>query len=281
MAILRSLLVVLPLGGLVGAACSGSSTVNDPAGAGGTGGGSATGGTGGKSGAAATGGSSGRGGGTGGKGAGGSGSAGKGSGGTGGSGGSEQAGEGGVPSSGGSSGTGMGGMAGIPLGQAPMRLADAVCAKAFECCNAQELSALLVTTEDQCRLLVATYVTTYQVNIEASIAAMRATYDGVALADCVDAHEARTCDDLPSFAEIGCAGAVVPLVAMGETCGAHHECIDGYCDGAGPSASTPTGTCAPKKADGEPCAQPFECEGGACSTADGCGPTSDMPICGG
>lgn len=277
--LLRSLVVVLPLSGLVVAACSGSSSVEGTGGAGATGGkggGAATGGSGGKGGAA-----------TGGKGAGGSGSgsAGKGSGGsgtsTGGTGGSGLSGEGGVPSSGGSAGTA--GTVGIPLAQAPMQLANAVCAKAFECCTAEELMALSVIgqTEDQCRAAVAAFIGLYQANIQASIAAMRASYDGGALAGCVDEHETRACDDLPSFEEIGCAGAVVPLIAMGEACGAHHECIDGYCEGAGTSAATPTGTCAPKKADGETCVNPFECEGGACSTSTGCGPTTGQPLCGG
>jgi hypothetical protein len=275
-------LVVLPLSGLVAAACSGSSSVQGSGGApgkggaGGTGGGGATAGKGGSG----TGGTSGKGGG-GSAGKGGSGSAGKGSGGAmpsaGGAGGS-LGGEGGAPA-GGTSGTG----GAIPIGEAPAAIAGAVCAKAFECCTAEELMGLSVVgqTEEQCRATVAAFLGLYQVNIQTSIAAMRAAYDGDALGDCVAEHEDRSCDELPSFEEIGCAGAVVPLIPLGEVCGAHHECIDGYCEGAGSSASSPTGTCAEKKADGEPCADPFECEGGACSTETGCGPTDAEPLCGG
>jgi hypothetical protein len=165
---------------------------------------------------------------------------------------------------------------------APVAIANAVCAKAFECCSAEELMALSVVgeTEDQCRAAVAAFIGLYQIDIQTSIAAMRASYDGDALADCVAEHEARACDMLPSFEEIGCASAVTPLIPLGEACGAHHECIDGYCEGAS-SASSPTGTCTAKKADGETCADPFECEGGSCSTATGCGSTSGDPLCGG
>jgi hypothetical protein len=165
---------------------------------------------------------------------------------------------------------------------APAAIAGAVCAKAFECCSAEELMALSIVgeTEEQCRSAVTTFVGLYQIDIQTSIAAMRAGYDGDALADCVAEHEARTCDMLPSFEEIGCAAAVTPLIPLGDACGAHHECIDGYCEGAS-SASSASGTCAVKKADGEACVDPFECEGGSCSTATGCGTTSGVPLCGG
>jgi hypothetical protein len=197
------------------------------------------------------------------------------SGGAGGNGGS-----GAAASTGGSAG--MAGMGGIPIGQAPVAIADAVCAKAFECCTAEELMALSVIgeTEDQCRVAVAAFLGLYQVNIQASITAMRSAYDGVALSDCVGNHQLRTCEMVPSLEEINCAGAVVPLIPIGETCGAHHECIDGYCAGAGSSAATPTGTCTAKKADGEMCAGPEECASGACPST-GCGPQSSAPLCGG
>lgn len=260
---------------MVVAACSGSSNVQGSGGTGGTG----------------TGGASASGGKGGGAGTGGTGSAGKGggggsSGGSGGKGGAAGNGEGGeAPSTGGSSGaggsSGGGGSGGIPLGMAPVAIANAVCAKAFECCSAADLMALAVIgqTEDQCRAFVATFLGIYQVDIQTSIAAMRAGYDGDALAECVAEHEERACDMLPAFAEIGCPGAVIPLIPLGEACGAHHECIDSYCEGAS-SASSATGTCVVKKADGEPCSDPFECEGGACSTGTGCGSTSGAPICG-
>lgn len=272
-------MVVLPLSGLVFAACSGSSNVQGSGGSGGTGT-AGSGASGGKGGGAGTGGKAGAG-------TGGSGSAGKGSGGstpTGGSSGS--GGEGGeAPSTGGSAGTAgtgaAGGMGGIPLAMAPASIANAVCAKAFDCCSAEELMALSVVgqTEDQCRAFVATFLGLYQVDIQASIAAMRAGYDGEALAECVAEHEDRACDMLPAFEEIGCPGAVVPLIPLGEACGAHHECIDGFCEGAS-SAASATGTCTVKKEDGEPCSSPFECEGGACSTESGCSSTSGAPICG-
>lgn len=196
----------------------------------------------------------------------------------------------GTGGAGGSGGTGTGGSAGtagtagaggIAIGMAPVAIANAVCAKAFECCSAEELMALSIVgeTEDQCRAAVAAFIGLYQIDIQTSTDAMRASYDGDALADCVGEHETRTCDMLPSFEEIGCASAVTPLIPLGEACGAHHECIDGYCEGAS-SASSPTGTCTPRKAEGETCTAPFECEGGSCSTATGCGSTSGVPLCG-
>src|SRR5262245_13558823 len=96
------------------AACGGESNVQP--GAGGTGGDSAggTGGKGGSGGGSATGGS-GTGGSTGGKGGGGG--------------------------SGGSSGGGSGG---VTFANAPTELANAVCAKAFECCTEEELMAIAV-----------------------------------------------------------------------------------------------------------------------------------------
>ena len=272
MAFWHSPLVVLPLSGLVALACSGSSNVQSAGGAGGTGGTGTGGGS--ASGGAAGRGGSGTGGSGAGKGAGGSNSS---TGGTGG--GPGEAGEGGAPSSGGSAGTA--GTSGIPIGMAPVAIANAVCAKAFECCSAEQLMMLSVVgqTEDQCRAFVASFLGLYQIDIQGSIAAMRASYDGDALAGCVAEHEDRACDMLPAFEEIGCAGAVVPLIPLGEACGAHHECVDSYCDGAS-SASSATGTCIVKKSDGEPCADPFECEGGSCSTETGCGSTSGAPICG-
>jgi hypothetical protein len=202
-----------------------------------------------------------------------------GSGGKGGAGGSTGGSGGSSGGSGGSSGSGSGG---VTFANAPTELATAICAKAFECCTEAELEALAVvgTSEAQCRLAVATLLQLYAVDIQESLDAGRAEYDGEAVAGCIAAQEGRSCDDLPSFGEIGCAGAVVPLVEMGETCGAHHECIDGYCDGA-TQASTPTGTCAAPKPEGEACTIPEECEGGACNTDTGCTTSDEAPICGG
>jgi hypothetical protein len=260
---IRAFVVVLPLAGLVAAACSGSSATQGTGGAAGTGTGG-RGGSGGKAGAG-SGGSSGA---TGGR-AGTGGTAGNGEGG-------EAASTGGGAGTGGSAGTG-----GIPIGMAPAAIASAICAKVFECCSAEQRMTLgtIGETEDQCRAFVEAFLGLYQLDIRTSIAAMRAEYDGQALAECVAEHQDRACDMLPAFEEIGCPGAVVPLIPLGETCGAHHECIDGYCEGAS-SASSPSGTCTVKKAEGEPCTDPSECEGGACSTETGCGSTTGAPICG-
>jgi len=256
------------------AACGGESS---PApGAGGTGAtGGASGGSGGTGGS--TGGTGGSTGGTGGS-TGGTGGSTGGKGGTGGTGGSTGGTGGSTSGTGGGSGAG-----GVPFDDAPTELAGAVCAKAFECCTEEELAAIAIvgSSETQCRLAVATLLQLYSADIETSVEAGRAAYDGEAVAGCIAAQEGRACDDLPSFGEIGCAGAVVPLVPIGDACGAHNECMDGgYCDGATQVAS-PTGTCAEKKADGEACTIAEECEGGACDTAAGCGPTDDTPICGG
>lgn len=215
------------------------------------------------------------------EGAGGTGATGGASGGSGGKGGSTTGGSAGTGGSGAVSGSGGGG--GIPFDDAPTELAGAVCAKAFECCTAEELAALAVvgSSEAQCRIAVALLIELYGADIQDSIDAGRAAYDGEAVAGCIAAQEGRACDMLPAFGEIGCAGSVVPLVAMGEACGAHNECMGGgYCDGA-TQVSSPTGTCATKKADGEACTIPEECEGGACDSAAGCGPTDNTPICGG
>ncbi len=193
------------------------------------------------------------------------------------------AGEAGAPPSSGGTGavSGSGGGGGIPIANAPVELATAVCGKVFECCSeAQRMGlSILGQSEDQCRLAVATFLALYAADIEASVAAGRADYDGEALAGCVAEQEQRACDMLPGLGDIGCAGAVIPLVPLGETCGAHDECIDGYCDGA-TQATSPTGTCAAKKADGEMCGAAEECEGGAC-TSTGCGVATNTPICGG
>jgi hypothetical protein len=165
-----------------------------------------------------------------------------------------------------------------------------VCAKAFECCTEEELDALALVgeSESQCRLAIGALLGLYAVEIQASIDAGRARYDGEGLADCIESPAELGCDMLPGRANpgilsfldaIGCPGVMSPLVEMGETCGAHHECLDGYCDGA-TQAWSPTGTCAATKANGEDCTLAEECEGGACSPTDGCEPVDDTPICG-
>jgi hypothetical protein len=163
-----------------------------------------------------------------------------------------------------------GGQPGLPLSNTPLAFAMAACDRLFDCCSPGELAMLVAgSTEQDC-------TDAYQASLEldvaeytAAVAARRALYDGVMFQTCLDDYGSRECQVLRESDKIQCFDAVRPQVALGFSCGAHFECIDGYCDG-GSGAATPDGTCAQRKLNGAVCSEPEECESRHCDVIAGC-----------
>ena len=159
--------------------------------------------------------------------------------------------------------------------------ADAVsiaCAKAFECCDADEIPIEFAslgarpTSVAECEEILRRRYTGQ--GIEGSVEAGRAEYDEASARTCLDEIRAMTCDEyrgaIVDIASVSgaCGSALTPLVEQGGICTLDFECVTGWCDTGGIG----DGTCETVPQLGEPCAvrcaSGLRCEGGTCVTSE-------------
>jgi hypothetical protein len=117
--------------------------------------------------------------------------------------------------------------------------------------------------------------------LNAAVTSGRASYDGAALARCLEAVKTSACPQARTWEVLAlttkCA-FVTPRVASGGVCRASFECVGGHCDGGD---ETKDGRCvSPRKADGQPCDRGDDCASSACHPAlDVCAPPQPGNIC--
>jgi hypothetical protein len=159
---------------------------------------------------------------------------------------------------------------GISLEAAPQEIARAVCPKAYVCCTPMQLKGndLAGMDEASCETKTAQGFKNNLDGLKGSIKKERVRYDGEKMAACLAHIRSASCEQLNRtnhFSGIGCDPYVIPLVAVGGTCGADVECIDGTCNKAEGASE---GTCKALPRAGESCAgircaKGFFCNGGS------------------
>ena len=188
----------------------------------------------------------------------------------------------------------------LPLGNLASKVSEAFCAKAYECCNSEELEDFqgeLFANEAGCRLYYSGGIETYMVTpMRNAIADGRGEYYPDKARDCLDAYNAMGCvgsNDPQDFFE-NCETPYVGLQSTGEECNTKFECeyghycstntktcelyvdengacggnvepfckADLYCDGI-------SATCLPKRPVDSDCTYDYECDYGlTCSDTD-------------
>jgi hypothetical protein len=163
-----------------------------------------------------------------------------------------------------------GGQPGLPLSNTALSFATAACDRIFDCCSPEERGMLVAgMTEQDCTDAFQASIELDVAEYSAAILANRAIYDGVMFQTCLDDYGSRDCQVLRESEKIQCFDAVRPNVMFAGSCGAHFECVEGYCDG-GSGSARPDGTCAQRKPNGAVCLEPEECESGHCDVIAGC-----------
>jgi len=178
----------------------------------------------------------------------------------------------------------------------------AECKRTFACCTEQERTDSLFDTESECRLITGAFFGIALVNIHNDVAEGRVSVDPAKLASCVQAYEMLSCEASAKDDGFECTGAIVGLVADGQSCTNDRQCTSTYCNKPSgqsmgtcatlPGAGAPctdacaesfycaAGTCAPQKADGAACNMTTECAEGRCM-ADGMGAKTCRVVCDG
>jgi len=166
-----------------------------------------------------------------------------------------------------------------------LELGLASCAKQFDCCTDAEimeqymgitLDDMPITTEEQCvEFTNAIFSGLFVAELEESIAAGRAEYDGAAAGDCIAALRSLTCAQYSSAmsdeSALSCGAFILPKVAEGGACGEDFECTTGNCDGESEDVD---GTCTTLPGEGETCSG--DCAGDLSCNFD---QSSGMQVC--
>ncbi len=154
------------------------------------------------------------------------------------------------------------------------RYAEAVCAKNFQCCSADEIAP--DTSEDECRDGLEVGVATLIAGAEQDDDEGLVDFSEDNLERCLDAIEAAGCDAWPAVAnEPPCSEVVVGKVEVGGSCFDDDECVSGRCSGTcqatvaegadctgadcGPDLYCDGSICQPRKAAGQVCTSFDEC----------------------
>ena len=144
----------------------------------------------------------------------------------------------------------------IPLSDFRTEMADALCGKLYECCDAVELRgimAILGDGEAACRMNAAA------MGVE-RVAVGAQAYDPNVAGECIRRTSAYRCAELSSMSaagalDLGCTTAFRGLVRVGEVCEVSADCAAGhicyFSDGAL--------RCQPLLADGASCTDPNLC----------------------
>jgi hypothetical protein len=161
---------------------------------------------------------------------------------------------------------------GVPIGAAPMAIAQTVCPKAWSCCTASDLmgNGMAGTDEPSCETKTLDAFQKQLSAVETSQNDGRARYDGEQLDACLTYIRSSTCDMLSTTNHLaglpGCDRFVVPLVADGGTCVYDWECTGGSCQNSLCQTLPPTGGACPDNR----CAAGAACgSGGACVAVHG------------
>lgn len=196
---------------------------------------------------------------------------------------------------------------GVSIADAPQEIAKAVCPKAHVCCQPMQLMGndLAGKDEPDCEVKTAEGFRKNLDGLRGSIDKERAVYRGDKLATCLAYIRSAKCEELNRtnhFTGIGCEPWVQPLVAVGGTCGADHDCIESFCkkqpmawEGvcqpwpkAGESCADvrcdkglichgDTKTCATTLADGAMCTSSLQCASLECTDPFGTGTSTCAP----
>ena len=183
-------------------------------------------------------------------------------------------------------------------------LAEARCAKAYDCCTEREIEAseqeMYGVDEGDCVDATADALGFKEDLIKEGIDAGRLSYDGALLERCVKGYAALSCEELKNEATASiaeCEAFLVAKVADGGKCKLGEECVtrncqrvdaedaEGTCQpfaAQGASCGTATcgpgtycaGTCVPTRPDGAACGSNFECATGGCNGYDGASGTA-------
>jgi hypothetical protein len=145
---------------------------------------------------------------------------------------------------------------GIPAADAPVEIAQTVCAKAYDCCTPAQLMGndLAGTDEPSCEQKTSDAFGKQVSAVLDSQDKYRSVYDGAKLEACLAYIRATSCHDLGTtnhFSGIpGCDSFVQPRVAQGSACTYDWECQEGQCHH---DEGKLEGTCRPLTAAGEDC----------------------------
>jgi hypothetical protein len=143
----------------------------------------------------------------------------------------------------------------IELADLPRELAEATCAKAFDCCPQD--SAMEFPSEEQCVTTLQGFASFLVVGIQQSEQAGRARYDGARASECMDVIRGLDCTQFRAE-ELPCDDFIVPLVAAGGECDQDFDCVTGYCSY---DFDADIGTCATLPGLGQAC--DFDCAQGS------------------
>lgn len=156
---------------------------------------------------------------------------------------------------------------GIGPDQAPQRLADAICPKAYECCMTNQLMDNMQAGTDvaSCKANTKEAFQNQVDSIKASEKKGRVVYDGLKVQTCVEILEGASCADLNMTNHLSgvpsCSSFLEPKVALGGACAADYECVDSFCDRSA----------IPKGEPGDGKCKAFATTGAACGTSVPCG----------
>lgn len=145
----------------------------------------------------------------------------------------------------------------LSIDEFPMVLAQAKCAKLYECCAGMPgVPAMMSTCVAQRNAIHLSWRRAWQ----PSIMSGKLIWNGDKARACADSLRALACGaDTVALAALPCNQLVSPQVAAGGDCAGTHECQMSWCDAMG------TGKCEARKANGMSCTGAEQCEGGACT----------------
>jgi len=157
-----------------------------------------------------------------------------------------------------------GGGGSVSIDDLPGELESAICGRYVRCGVYASMAA--------CKAEVSSDIA----QLQASIAAGRAAYDGDLVGDCLDALGAASCDTTLENARVtpaSCDEAIKGTVADAGTCFTSQECVSGNCDTTNCGMACCSGTCGPTIADaaiGQSCASAGCVDGAFCNDANVC-----------
>jgi hypothetical protein len=185
---------------------------------------------------------------------------------------------------------------GVPVGSWGQQTAAAVCAKLFNCCNADEAAQMGYSTEAQCEM---TLGGKDQTNLDQVLSTGMVRYDGQAAVTCLNDISSASCAALFRLGNLtppaSCSGVTQGTGQTGAPCGdldfvcASDDCESDYC--AAPSCRTvscPAGQycdptslgCLPGQPTGSSCTYNAECDPSIVCRAGSCGaPLPDQSAC--
>lgn len=174
--------------------------------------------------------------------------------------------------------TGCGDDGGIALEAAPAAYASAYCERAFACCEATELQAMLgsgVVDRPSCETTLSrVFGNEFVDDTQRAIAQGRARYDADALATCLEhlrgddcVHSVRVLRLMTFPTE--CASVRIARVEIGGACDHDFQCVSGACSGGADHAS---GQCVEVPGLGAAC-------DGDCGPSAYCDRSGATPVC--